>query len=155
MLAARVEPKNGPGREQAGIGEYIYLYGAVSPQDGTSRLSDHADFGHRLLSGFPRHAIARIRPAGISLVLDGAPNHRSGQLVVPNNVTLFFLPPCVPELNPKENLRDEIREKIFKNHALKSIDKVCQKLTDAILYIERNPQVVKSITSFPYIAKSF
>jgi hypothetical protein len=29
---------------------------------------------------------------------------------------------------------------------------VCQKLRDAILYIERNPDIVKSITSFPYIA---
>jgi transposase len=51
----------------------------------------------------------------ILLVLDGAPNHRSGQLVVPNNITLLFLPPYAPELNPKENLGDEIREKIFKN----------------------------------------
>jgi len=25
---------------------------------------------------------------------------------------------------------------------------------EAILYIERNPRIVKSITSFPYIAKS-
>jgi len=30
-----------------------------------------------------------------------------------------------------------------------------KKLKDAILYIKRNPKVVKSITSFPYIAKSF
>jgi transposase len=49
----------------------------------------------------------------ILLVLDGAPNHRSGQLVVPDNIALLFLPPYSPELNPKENLWDEIREKIF------------------------------------------
>ncbi len=88
-------------------------------------------------------------------MLDGAPNHRSGQLVIPDNISLLFLPPYAPELNPKENLWDEIREKIFKNYALKSIDAVHQKLEEAILYIERNPKVVKSITSFPYIAKSF
>ena len=72
----------------------------------------------------------------------------------PRNVTLLFLPPYAPELNPKENLWDEIREKIFKNYALKSIDAVYRKLDEAILYIERNPETVKSITSFPYIAKS-
>jgi hypothetical protein len=54
------------------------------------------------------------------LVLDGAPNHRSSDLVFPGNISLLFLPPYAPELNPKENLWDEIREKIFKNYALKS-----------------------------------
>jgi putative transposase len=58
------------------------------------------------------------------------------------------------ELNPKENLWDEIREKIFKNYALKSIDAVLAKLREAILYIERNPKLVQSIASFPYIVNS-
>jgi transposase len=104
------------------IREYIYLYGAVTPKDGTCVYRDHADIEHRMLSD-----------------LDGAPNHRSGQLVVPDNITLLCLPPYSPELNPKENLWDEIREKIFKNYALKSMDAVRQKLEEAILYIERNP----------------
>jgi hypothetical protein len=55
------------------------------------------------------------------------------------NVTLEFLPPCSPELNPQENIWDEIREKILKTYALKSMDKVCDKLEEAALYIERNP----------------
>jgi len=55
----------------------------------------------------------------ILLVLDGAPNH------------LLYLPPYSPELNPKENLWDEIREKVFKNYALKSMDAVRAKLAIA------------------------
>jgi hypothetical protein len=66
----------------------------------------------------------------------------------------LVLPPYAPELNPKENLWDEIRDKIFKNYALKSIDAVRAKLKAAILYMERKPEIVKSITSFPYIHKS-
>lgn len=31
------------------IREYIYLYGAVAPKDGTYRLSGHADFEHGML----------------------------------------------------------------------------------------------------------
>jgi hypothetical protein len=34
------------------------------------------------------------------------------------------------------------------------MDEVYAKPEDAALYIERNPALVKSITSFPYIAKS-
>jgi transposase len=137
------------------IREYIYLYGAVTPKDGTCvylimPASDTACF-----QAFLDAVSRRFARQDILLVLDGAPNHRSAQIVVPGNITLLFLPPYAPELNPKENLWDEIREKIFKNYALKSMDAVQQKLKEAILYIERNPKLVKSITSFPYIAKSF
>jgi hypothetical protein len=34
------------------------------------------------------------------------------------------------------------------------MDEVYGKLEEAALYIRRNPKIVKSITSFPYIAKS-
>jgi len=64
-------------------------------------------------------------------VLDGAPNHRCSDLAVPDNITLLYLPPYSPELNPKENLWDEIREKVFKNYALKSMDAVRAKLAIA------------------------
>src|SRR6476620_2612853 len=129
------------------IREYIYLYGAVSPKDGTCvylimPTSNTACFQVFL------DVLARL------LVLGGAPNHRCGDLVVPGNIMLLYLPPYSPELNPKENLWDEIREKIFKNYALKSMDAVRAKLKQAILYIERNPKLVRSITSFPYIVNS-
>ena len=65
---------------------------------------------------------------------------------------LLYLPPYSPELNPKENLFYEILQKIFKNYALKSMDAVRAKLSRAILYMERNPTLIRSITSFPYIS---
>lgn len=137
------------------IRQYIYLYGAVSPQDGTCvylvmPASDTACF-QVFLDALSR----KFSREDILLVLDGAPNHRSSGLVLPHNISLLFLPPYSPELNPKENLWDEIREKIFKNYALKSIDDVHDKLEQAVLYLKRNPKIVQSITSFPYIASSF
>ena len=96
----------------------------------------------------------RFARQDILLVVDGAPNHRRGDLNVPGNITLLYLPPYSPELNPTENIWDEIREKIFKNYALKSMNAVRAKLEHAILYLERNPKLVRSITSFPYIVNS-
>jgi hypothetical protein len=61
--------------------------------------------------------------------------------VAPDDVSLLFPPPC----DPKESLWDEIREKIFKNYALKSIEAVHRKLEKAILYVEHNPELVRSI----------
>ena len=40
---------------------------------------------------------------------------------------------------------------MFKNYAAKSMDEVSSKLVKAALYIERNPNMVKSMTAFPYI----
>jgi transposase len=136
------------------IREYIYLYGAVAPKDGTCvylimPTSDTACF-QAFLDALSR----RFARQDILLVVDGAPNHSSSRLIVPANISLLFLPPYAPELNPKENLWDEIREKIFKNYALKSMNAVHRKLREAVLYIERNPSIVRSITSFPYIVKS-
>ena len=112
----------------------------------TSNTASFQAFLHVLARRFARQAIL--------LVLDGTPNHRCGDLNVPDNITLLYLPPYLPELNPKENLWDEIREKIFKNYALKSMAAVRAKLNQAILYLERNPKLVRSITSFPYIVNS-
>ena len=136
------------------IREYIYLYGAVSPKDGICVYLIMPTSNTACFQAFLDVLARKFRRQDILLVLDGAPNHRCGELALPDNITLLYLPPYSPELNPKENLWDEIREKIFKNYALKSIDAVRAKLKQAILYIERNPKLVRSITSFPYIAKS-
>jgi transposase len=137
------------------IREYIYLYGAVCPKDGTCVYLIMPTSNTVCFQIFLNVLSGKFARQDILLVLDGAPNHRCGDLALPDNISLLFLPPYSPQLNPKENLWDEIREKIFKNYALKSIDSVRDKLQKATLYIELNPEIVKSITSFPYIAKSF
>ena len=135
------------------IREYIYLYGAVSPKETCVYLimprSDTACF-QAFLNALSR----KFARQDILLVFEGAFNHRYSDLLLPNNISLLFLPPYFPELNPKKNLWDEFREKIFKNYAFKSIGAVRAKLKQAILYIECNPETVKSITSIPYILKS-
>ena len=119
------------------IREYIYLHGAVSPKDGTRVYLIMPTSNTACFQSFLNVLSRRFARQDILLVLDGAPNHRCGDLAVPRNITLLFLPPYTPELNPKENLWDEIREKVFKNYALKSIDAVHVKLNEAIAYINR------------------
>jgi transposase len=136
------------------VREFIYLYGAVNPMDGACAFLILSAADTECFQIFLDILAKRFARWHILFILDGAPNHISGDLVIPANITLESLPPCSPELNPQENIWDEIREKIFKNYALKSTDKVCDKLEEAALYIERNPKIVKSITSFPYIVGS-
>src|SRR5580704_137465 len=136
------------------IREYVYLYGAVSPKDGTCVYLIIPAPDTECFQIFLEILAKKYPKDFILLFVDGAGNHHSDELEIPANIILHLLPPYSPELNPQENLWDEIREKIFKNYALKSMDDVNAKLDEAAFYIERNPTLVKSITSFPYIAKS-
>jgi transposase len=46
-----------------------------------------------------------------ALLLDGAGWHTAGDLAVPTNVSLIFLPPYAPELNPVERIWLHLRER--------------------------------------------
>ena len=136
------------------IREYVYLYGAVSPEDGTCIFLILPAPDTECFQIFLETLAKKYYKELILLFVDGAGNHRSDELEIPANIIMHLLPPYSPELNPQENIWDEIREKIFKNYALKSMSEVNAKLDEASLYIERSRTLVKSIASFPYIAKS-
>jgi len=64
---------------------------------------------------------------------------------------LLRLPPYSPELNPIENVWDEIREKFFHNRVFDSIEALEDQLCSALLYMENNPKVIRSIVAWPWI----
>ena len=121
------------------IREFTYLYGAVCPEAGACFFLIMPASDTECFQIFLDHLGKRYSRQDILLFVDGAGNHLSSELAAPGNITLRFLPPYSPELNPP----------------LKSMDEVYEKLEEATMYIERNPTLVRSITSFPYIAKSF
>jgi DDE superfamily endonuclease len=110
------------------IREYVYLYGAVSPKDGTCVYLILPAPDTQCFQIFLDTLAKKYRRQLILLFVDGAGNHQSDDLKVPDNVILHVLPPYSPELNPQENR--------------------------SVMAGRRQPAIVKSITSFPYIAKS-
>ena len=100
------------------VREYVYLYGAVSPKDGTCVYLIMPAPDTECFQIFLDTLAKKYSRQLILLFVDGAGNHHSDALKVPDNIRLRLLPAYSPELNPQENLWDEIREKIFKNYAL-------------------------------------
>ena len=91
MLGADWHPARG---RRSTDPRYIYLYGAVSPEDGTCVYLVMPSSNTASFQAFLDVLLARrFARQDILLVLDGAPNHRSGDLVVPDNITLLYLPP--------------------------------------------------------------
>lgn len=62
-----------------------------------------------------------------------------------------LIAPYAPELNPVEHLWDELREKCFHNKVFDSIDALEDDLAMALVAMENTPEVIKSITNWPWI----
>ena len=78
------------------IREYIYLYGAVSPKDGICVYLIMPTSNTACFQAFLNVLSRKFARQDILLVLDGAPNHRCGDLALPGNISLLFLPPYSP-----------------------------------------------------------
>ena len=82
------------------IREYIYLHGAVSPKDGTCVYLIMLTSNTACFQAFLNVPSRKFARRDTLLVLDGAPNHRSSELVLPGNISALFPPPHAPELKP-------------------------------------------------------
>jgi hypothetical protein len=74
---------------------------------------------------------------------DGAGNHHSSDLAVPDNIIDNLLPPYSPELSPHlKKIYPTKCAKIFKNYASNPWKTSTPKVEEAALYIEGNPAIV-------------
>jgi transposase len=85
------------------------------------------------------------------VICDGASAHKIASNELPGNIKLAFLPAYSPQLNPQENMWDDMREKFFHNLAFSSLDGVEDKLVEACNYYEDNLEIVKSISGWNWI----
>src|SRR5205823_11687066 len=115
------------------IREYVYLYGAVSPKDGTCVFLILPAPDTECFQIFLNTLAKRYRRDLILLFVDGAGNHGSDQLVLPANIVLHPLPPYSPELHPQEYTWAALCEKIINSEALKSMDEEYIKIEEASL----------------------
>ena len=83
------------------------------------------------------------------MVLDRAGWHTAKRLVIPSNVTLIWLPPYSPEINPVERVWLYLREKHWSHRLLDTYDAIVDALCRAwnALTAER----LRSLTSYPYL----
>ena len=131
--------------------EYTYVYGAVGPKGGLFdwMLSEHMNtvqmgvFLARVGMAHPEHFIV--------MVVDGASSHVSKDLQVPENMCLLRLPPYSPELNPCENIWDELREKLFPNRVYSSMQEVVSQLEAGLPAFAKNHSKIQSITGRDWI----
>ena len=103
--------------------EWVYLFGAVNPQTGGSSAllapTVNAAYMNHHLRFISEQVGADVH---VLLVLDRAGWHVAKALEVPANMTLLYLPPYSPELNPVERLWAYLRSHYLSNRAYRDYD---------------------------------
>ena len=130
---------------------HTYAYGAVSPRDGAADFLILPVMTAVAMKVFLDELARRHDGQYILMIYDGAPCHSPGALNIPDTMTVRTLPPYSPQLNPVENIWDDMREKFFANIVFESMDAVENKISEACLHYEENTETVRSITAFPWI----
>jgi transposase len=65
------------------------------------------------------------------LVMDNAGWHLAKQLIIPKNITIISLPPYSPELNPVEQVFQQLRKLKLSNACYKNYDEIDQACVEA------------------------
>ena len=135
------------------IREYRYVYGAVEPLTGESCFLIMPCCNTVCMNLFLEELSRQYPNDRILLCCDGAAWHKADSLHIPENLTLFFLPPYTPEMNPIEQTWIELRKTGFRNQVFASLELVVDRLCDSILSLSTD--TIHSITARSWILSCF
>ena len=82
-------------------------------------------------------------------MLDGAPSHRSEEIVYPENVDFLRLPAYSPELDPVERWFQEFRRELS-NKAFETVELLQEALGQALLPYWEEPARLRQLTGFSW-----
>lgn len=95
-----------------------------------------------------------VAPGAHGIVLmDKAGWHTSGDLVVPQNLSLVFLPPYSPELNPIERLWLHLRDNRLSHCLFQTIGEIVDTCCDAWNWLLGQTGRIQSLCSYPWLER--
>ena len=133
--------------------EWVYLWAAVEPATGASVAMITPTVNTALMNTFLAGLSGTLGPDDHAvLVLDNAGWHVAKALDVPDNVTLMFLPPYSPELNPVERLWAWLRSHHLANRVYGDYDELLREADRAWLSLDA--QTLKSVCACHWIERA-
>lgn len=128
-----------------------YIFGAVCPDRGTGAA---VILPFASADGMNRHLeeIGRcVTPGAHALVLlEGAGWHTANDLKIPENITLFQIPPYSPELNPVENIWQYLRQNKLAIKVWDDYESIVDSCCNAWNWLMSMPDRVTSIAARPW-----
>ena len=134
--------------------EWLYVLMAVCLSTGSASALIMPELNTVVLNLFLEQ-FARELPKGVHAVLiwDGAGYHTSGDLVVPENVSLIQLPPYSPELNPVENLWHYLRAHHWSNREYEGYSGLESEAVRSLRVVCDDAENLKSICNADYVQR--
>jgi transposase len=121
-----------------------YIFGVVNPIAGDSFGMINTHVGEDFMQLFLEQYSLQIKDNQHALmIIDGAGWHHAKSLIVPANITLHFLPPYCPELNPIERLWKWLKDHYLSFRVYKTSDEILEAGLQAWKKI--NPEIIKSV----------
>lgn len=142
---------NRPNISKQMVREYVYIYGAFNPVSGESDMIVLPSMTKEAMNCFLDILSKRHPDKLILLICDGAPNHKETAIKIPDNIIIEKIPPRSPQINPSENMWEEIKEKFFYNKIFNSMNSLVDRISQAILWYEDRQNIIKSITGWEWI----
>ena len=133
--------------------EFTYVYGAVSPMDGSFDYRICDKMNTEEMGTFLEQISVKYPEDYVLMVVDGASSHKAKALNIPPNIGLITLPPYSPQLNPQENVWDEVREKNFPNRVYSAMAAVREQLETGLAKLADSAASITSLTAWPWIRK--
>jgi transposase len=123
----------------------FYLFGAYAPGSGDHFTLElpacNTDCFQVWLDGFSVHKPEEFKV----VIVDNGAFHKASGLKVPSNISLLFLPPYCPELNPAEMIWRWLKNKLG-NKVYATLDVLSEALGGIVK--ELTPEMIRSITGW-------
>jgi len=131
--------------------EYFYLYQATDIKSGEDFSFYMSHLDSDCFNQYLKSLSEKFKNDYLVLIIDNASFHKSKQLKVPKNITIKYLPPYSPELNPQERRFEDIK-KFLKNKVFNTLEDLEKNVTE-ILFSYTKEQIL-SLVSYTYIIKA-
>ena len=123
-----------------------WLFGAICPARGVGAALAMPFIGTEAMQmHLDEISVMVARGSHAVLLLDRAGWHTTGNLLVPRNITLIFLPSRSPELNPVENVWQYLRANWLSNRVFETVEEIIEAACGAWRSLTDRPGVITSI----------
>jgi transposase len=124
---------------------------AAEPATGRSVDIFARRFDPRWFGRFLKEVSREYLGERVLLAVDRAGWHRAKDLVAPDNVILWFLPPHSPELNPVEQIWRWLRSRHTRGRLFADLGALLDALTGALWGLMDDPERVRSLTCYGWL----